>query len=134
MNIIFFGIITVSVVVAVIVFVIIMLEVKDTIKKLKEFLASAESSLQPTLIELQSAIKNIRELTEETTLATKGIRVFSDSIKEIGEQAKSVSINVKRISRFLEDITSATIIETSGIKAGVKAGVLTFMKNLFKLN
>ncbi len=133
MNTILFGIITVSIVVAVIFFIIIMLEVKDTVKRLREFLANTENSLQPTLIELQSTIKNIRELTDETTAVTKGIRLFSDSIKDIGEQVRNVSINVKRMSKFLDDITSTAIIETSGIKAGLKAGALTFMKNLFKL-
>jgi len=44
---------------------------------------------------------------------------------------KHVSENVKQISGFVENITSSTVGEVSGLKAGIRTGLGVFFKNLF---
>jgi uncharacterized protein YoxC len=127
----FLGLIALAFVVGVIIFIIVMIELRGAIKGLKELVGTTEKSIKPTVLELQHTLRSIRILTDNVTNVTEDIKVFSDSVREIGESVKDVSGNVKQVSGFVENITSSTVGEVSGLKAGIKAGLGVFFKNLF---
>jgi len=132
MNTVFLGLITLAFIVAVVIFIIVFLELRGAIKGLKELVGTTERSIRPTLAELQETLKRVRIFTDNVNDAAENAKVFSDSLRGVGESVKSLSENVKRVSRFVEEITSSTVVEASSLKAGVKAGLRGFIKNILK--
>ena len=132
MNTIFLGVITLASVVAVVIFIVVMVELRGAIKRLKELVRTTESSLKPTLVELQQTLKSVRTLADNITNVTEDFQVFSDSVRGVGANVKNVSDHVERLSEFVGNITSTTVAEASGLKAGIRTGFLVFFKNLFR--
>jgi uncharacterized protein YoxC len=134
MNTLLLGVIALAFLVGVIIFIIIMFELRGAIKELKDLIGTTERSMKPTFVELQETLKSIRNFVDNINEVTEDVRVFSDSVKEVGEGVKSVSENVKHVSTLVENMTASTMAEASGIKAGIKAGLFAILKNLFKQN
>jgi len=125
-------IITISVVVATIFFILVLIELRTAIrslrKELKEFLDLTENSLKPTLEEFQSYLKVARRMTENADVITEDIRVFSGSVKEIGENVRSVSRTMRYISIVVEKQGALAAVKISGLQAGIKAASQVLLK------
>lgn len=123
MNNVFFGIITLSIVAAVGVFIYVMIELKGTIKAVKEFLNTTENTLNPTLEELRHSLKSLRHLTDNATVITEDMKTLSASAREVGE-------NVRQVSRIVNGITAFSVIHVPGLKAGIKAATEVIVRSL----
>jgi uncharacterized protein YoxC len=126
------GLITLAIIVAVIIFIYVMMELRKTIRALKELVNTTENSLKPTVVELQETLKSVRNVAENATAITTDIKVLSGALKDVGVSVKRVGADVGHLVNFVDGITSSAVIEASGLKAGVKAGFWFFLKNLFK--
>lgn len=125
MNNLFFGLITLAVLVLTGFIIYIILELKKTIDSLKCSMDSIEKTLIPTVEELQMTFKSVRKITDDVGIVTESVRGLSGSISEIGQ-------NVKHVSEVINTITTSSAVQVSSVKAGVKAGFGYFIKNLFK--
>ncbi len=85
---------------------------------------SIEKVLIPTVEELQMNLKSVRKITDDVGIVTESVKGFADSIREMSE-------NVKQVSEAVSAITKTSVVEVSGVKAGIKAGFEYFIKNLF---
>ena len=132
MNNLFFGLITVAFIIGVIIFIYVMLELRKTIRALKELVNTTENSLKPTVVELQETLKSVRNVAENATAITTDIKVLSGALKDVGENVKRVGADVEHLVNFVDGITSSAVIEASGLKAGVEAGFWFLLKNLSK--
>jgi uncharacterized protein YoxC len=128
----FLGLIIFAITIAVIIFIWVMLELRKAIRALKELVNTTENSLKPTVAELQETLKSIRNVADNVTVVSGDIKVLSGALRDIGENVKSVSGDIKHLMDFVHGITSSALVEVPGLKAGVKAGVWYFLKNLFK--
>jgi methyl-accepting chemotaxis protein len=128
----FLGLITFAIIVAVTIFIWVMLELRKAIRALKELVNTTENSLKPTVAELQETLKSVRNVADNATVVSGDVRVLSGALRDVGENVKSVSGDMKHLTDFVDGITSSVVVETSGLKAGVKAGTWYFLKNLFK--
>jgi len=128
----FLGLVIFAIIVAVIIFIWVMLELRKVIRALKELVRSTENSLKPAVAELQETLKSVRNVADNATVVSGDIKVLSGALRDIGENAKRVSGNVKHLVDFVEGMTSSAVVEASGLKAGVKAGAWCFIKNLIK--
>jgi len=131
-NNLFLGLITAAVIVAVIIFVYVMLDLRKTIRALKELVSTTENSLKPTVAELQEALKSVRNVANNVTAVSEDMKILSGALRDVGENVKRVSAEVEHLASFVDGITSSAVVEASGLKAGVKAGFWFFLKNLFK--
>jgi uncharacterized protein YoxC len=123
MNNLFFGLITLAILVLTGFIVYIILELKKTIASVKLSMESIEKVLIPTVEELQVTLKSVRKITDDVGVVTEGVKGLSGSIREMSE-------NVKYVSEAVSTITKNSVVEVSGVKAGVKAGFEYFIKNL----
>jgi uncharacterized protein YoxC len=123
MNNLFFGLITLAILVLTGFIVYIILELKKTIVSVKLSMESIEKVLIPTVEELQVTLKSVRKITDDVGVVTEGVKGLSGSIREMSE-------NVKYVSEAVSTITKNSVVEVSGVKAGVKAGFEYFIKNL----
>ncbi len=128
----FFGLIIFAMIVVVIIFIWVMLELRKAIRALKGLVNTTENSLKPTVAELQETLKSVRNVADNATVVSGDIKVLSGALRDVGENVKSVGGEIKHLMDFVDGITSSAVVETSGLKAGVKAGVWYFLKNLFK--
>jgi uncharacterized protein YoxC len=126
------GLVIFAIIVAVIIFIWVMLELRKAIRALKELVSTTENSLKPTVAELQETLKSVRNVADNATVVSGDIKVLSGALRDIGENVKRVSGDVKHLVDFVDGMTSSAVVEASGLKAGVKAGVWYFIKNLFK--
>jgi uncharacterized protein YoxC len=125
MNNLFFGIITlafvVSACVAACVFIYVLIELRGTLKTIKEFLKTTEDNLYPTLEELRKSLRSARNVADNATAITEDVRTLSASVREVGE-------NVRHVSRVVNAVTSSPFVQVSGLKAGIKAATDVFVK------
>jgi uncharacterized protein YoxC len=128
----FLGPVIFAIIVAVIIFIWVMFELRKAIRALKELVSTTENSLKPTVAELQETLKSFREVADNATVVSGDIKVLSGALRDVGENVKHVSGDVKHLVDFADGMTSSAVVEASGLKAGVKAGVWYFIKNLFK--
>ena len=126
------GLITAAVIVAVIIFVYVMLDLRKTIRALKELVNTTENSLKPTVAELQEALKSVRNVANNVTAVSEDMKILSGALRDVGENVKRVSGEIEHLASFADGITSSAVVEASGLKAGVKAGFWFFLKNLFR--
>jgi uncharacterized protein YoxC len=126
------GLIIFAVMIAVIIFIWVMLELKKAIRALKELVNTTENSLKPTVAELQETLKSVRNVADNATAVSGDIRVLSGALRDIGENVTRVSEDLKHLISFVDEMTSSAVGEAFSLKAGVKAGAWYFIKNLFK--
>ena len=100
------------------------IEVKKTLRSLNDFLKTSEESLKPTLEELQQTLRSLRSVSNDLNDVTSDIKTLSGSIRDVG-------LNIKSVSNMVEDVTSSGYIKVSGMKAGIKTGIMVLLSNLF---
>lgn len=132
MNTLFLGLMTLAFLAGVIIFIVVMVELKGAIKGFKELIQTTERSVKPTLIELQETLRSFRYLTDNMNDTAENIRDFSGSIREVGESIRSINENVKQVNALIETFHLMGKAEISGIKAGLGAGIRSFVKHLVK--
>ncbi|MGD1076534.1 MAG: DUF948 domain-containing protein [Thermodesulfovibrionales bacterium] len=123
MNAIFYGLITLSIIVAVGFLVCVLVEVRSTLRALKEFLHTTECTLKPTIEELQQNLKSVRNVTDNLAKVTEDLTVISDSVRDVGEK-------VRLVSGVVEEVTSSAAIKVSGFRAGFRAAAEVLFRNL----
>jgi len=122
MNNLFFGLVTLAVLVLTGFIIYIILELKRTIDSVKLSMESIEKILIPTVEELQMTFKSVRKITDDVGVVTEDVKGLSGSIREI-------SANVKQVSEAVSTITKTSAVQVTGLKAGVRAGFGYFIKN-----
>ena len=130
----FLGLLTLAFIVGVIIFILVMLELRKTIRALKEFIDTTEHSLTPTIIELRETLGRVKDLANSAMVVTEDIKIFSGALKDAGGSVKRVSGDVEHVVNLVEGISSLAAVEVPSFKAGVKVGFGFLLKNLFKKN
>jgi len=125
MNSIFFGLITLAILVLVGFIIYFLHELKKTLNSLMQYMETTEATLKSTTEELQMTLRSVRRITDDVGVVADDARMFSGSIRSIGE-------SVKRVSGVLSIASTACVLQTSGIAAGVKAGLEYFLRNLLR--
>ena len=132
MNNIFLGLITLAFVLGVIIFIVVVMDPRKTIRALKELVNTTENSLKPTVAELQETLKSVRHVADNVTVVSEDMRAFSGALREFGENMQRVGGDIRRLTNFFEGIASSATAETSSLKAGGRAGFGFLLRNLFK--
>ena len=100
------------------------IDLKKTVRLLNELLKTTEESIKPTLEELQQTLKSLRNVSNDINAVTTDVKTLSGSVRDVG-------LNIKHVSNLIEEVTSSTLIKASGLKAGIKTGLMFLLSNLF---
>jgi len=100
------------------------IELKKTVQNVSVLLKTTEESLRPTLEELQLTLKSLRNVSDDINDVTADIKTLSGSVKDVG-------LNIRNVSNLVEELTSSTLIKATGLKAGIKTGLMVLLSNLF---
>jgi uncharacterized protein YoxC len=123
MNNIFFGLITLAILVLAGFVVYAVLALKKTLDSVKKFIETTENSLVPAVEEIQLTLRSVRKITDDTGAVTEDVKVLSASVREMGD-------SVKRINSVVNTALCASTSQVAGLKAGLKAGLVYFLKNM----
>jgi uncharacterized protein YoxC len=104
MNNVFFGLITLAVLVLTGFIVYLILELKKSINSMRLTIESMEKVVIPTVEELQMNLKSIRKITDDVGVVTESVKGLSGSIRVMSE-------NVKQISETVSKMTKTSVVE-----------------------
>ena len=124
MNQIWLGLIAIAVVVTAGFVISLMIEMKNMISSLREFLKTTQETIKLTLEELQQTLKSIRNVSDNINDVTDDIKKLSGSVRNMGD-------NVSRVSKLIEGMTLSTVIKASGLKVGIMTALDILLNNLF---
>jgi uncharacterized protein YoxC len=130
MSEVYFGVITLSIVVSTVFFILVLIELRTAIKALKDFLRVTESTLKPTLEEFREYLKVAKDVTEDVSTVTEDIKVLSGSVREIGENARNVSRVMRYVGYLIDEQGSIAAMKVSALRAGIKAATQIVIKSL----
>ncbi len=125
MSDIFLGIITFVVIVVAIVFIRVLMELRQGLKTVRESAQKTEELLVPVLQELQTSLRSLRQTTDDMDAVVEDVRVLSGSMRQFGE-------NVKRISDVVRVVSESTALNVTGLGVAVKAASTHLLKNFLK--
>lgn len=100
------------------------IQLKKTIQAVNEVLKSTEGSLKSTLDEVQLTLRSLRNISDDINEVTGDIKTLSGSVRDVGR-------NIRYVSDLVEEAASSTSVQVSGLKAGVKTGLMVILSNLF---
>jgi uncharacterized protein YoxC len=142
-NEIFFGFITAAIIALVIVLIWLVRRIVEAIGAVKEFLVTAERSMQESLGEVNLNLKSMRTITDNISTVTGDITAFSGSVRDVGDRVKQVTEDVsdgvrqltdsvKQIGDVVQSLGTETAASVCGLRAGLRTGIEVFLKNLFQ--
>ncbi len=134
MNHLFLGLMTAAVIAAVIIFVYVMLDLRRMMRALERLAGTVENSFKPTVDELQETLKSVRNVAEAITTVSGDIKNFSGALRDVGENARRLGVEIEHLAHFVKDINSSVAVEASSLRVGIRAGFQAFLKNLFGLH
>jgi methyl-accepting chemotaxis protein len=100
------------------------IELKKTLRSVNDLVKTTQESLKPTIEEVQETLRSLRGVSDNLTDVTSDIRTLSSSVRDVG-------VTVKQVSGVVGNIASLASIQSSGLKAGVKASAMYLLHNLF---
>ncbi len=100
------------------------LSMKRTSVRAREFLANTEGNLNAALSELKSALENIKKITGNINAVTEDVRQITDTVMSLEKGVHDLYGYLK------EGLGPAAGANIAGLKAGIKTGVVTLVKNL----
>jgi len=130
-NTLFFGLITLAIVALVVFLVWLIINVVDAIRSVKKFLVTTEEAMGVTLGEVNQSLKSLRNVTDNITVVTDDVKGLSGSLRDAGRSVRQVGESIRRVGEIVQSIGSETTGTVSGLKAGIKTGFDTLLRNLF---
>ena len=100
------------------------IEMRRTSSALRQLIKRTEENLHPALTALRGILEDIGK-------ATYNIAVLTRSLREVAETVARVEKTVNGLYEYYkEGLGEAARANIAGLKAGVKAGVVTLLKDL----
>ncbi len=100
------------------------IELRRTSLALRQLIMRTEENLHPALSALRGILEDIRK-------TTYNVAELTESVREVAETAKRVENEVKDLyAYYMEGMGEAARANIAGLKAGVKAGMITLLKDL----
>ena len=104
--------------------IIYLMDLRKTSLALRRLITKTEEDVHPALTELRRILEDIRKVTEDVTTFTQRLRVATGTIAAIEKGIQNL------YGYYNEGLGGAARANIAGLKAGVKAGVVTLFENL----
>ncbi len=129
-NEVFLGIITAAVVVIVVFVVRLVTKMTETAAAVREFLETTDRTVQEVAGEVTESMKSLRVITDGVGGVATDVKAVTGSFKDAGLAVHEVAASVKDIGKAVQDLGQETVASVCGLRAGLKAGLDVFVKNL----
>ena len=129
-NEIFFGLITVAIIILVIFLIRFIMRLMDTVRALSNLIETADQALKEALGEVSQNLRSLRAITDDVSAVTSDLKSFSGSVRDVGHGVQGLTTNVKQLSDLVQNLGKETIASMCGLRTGIKTGFEVFLKNL----
>lgn len=116
---------TLSLIAAVIFFIVVAVELRRGINVLKEFISSTESKLDPALLDAQKAIEGVKKSIEDINDVTEKVRMLSLTVEKL-------ILIVSEMVNAVEKAKTSLSLKSSALKTALKVAASVFIENLKK--
>lgn len=100
------------------------MSMKRMSERVERFLGNIEGDLTATLAELKGTLENTRKVTGD-------VRAVTADVREITDAVVSLERGVHELYKQVQDgVASAAGANLAGLKAGIKTGVVTLVRNM----
>jgi len=100
------------------------IEVRKTSFATRQLLARAEENLHPTLSAIRHIFEDIKTITDNAAALSKSLRDAADAMSTAQNTIKDL------YRSYEENLDKSVRANVSGLKAGIKTGVVTLFNNL----
>ncbi len=100
------------------------MSVKRASDRMTEFFVNTEANLNGTLAELKSTLENMNKITGNIKAVTEDVRQMTDTVASVERSVRGLYVSAK------EGLGTAAEANISGLKAGIRTGVVTLVRNL----
>jgi phage-related tail protein len=91
---------------------------------LRQFISQSSGDMQKVLVELRVSLENFRKITDNINVVTEDVREITNSVADLQR-------DVGTMYSFIRATVGGTVkADIAGLKAGVKTGMATLVKNL----
>ncbi len=97
---------------------------KRTSERMAEFFRNTEAGLNGTLSELKDTLENVKKITGNVKAATEDVRQIADTAANVERSLRGFYFSAK------ESLGTAAEARVAGLKAGIRTGVVTLVRNL----
>lgn len=91
---------------------------------LRQFIRQSSGDMRNVLAELRGTLENFRKITDNVSVVTEDVREISNSVADLQRDVRTL------YSFIRETVGGAVKADLAGLKAGVKTGMETLVKNL----
>jgi peptidoglycan hydrolase CwlO-like protein len=91
---------------------------------LREFLCQSSGDMKKVLTELSVSLENLRKITDNISVVTEDVREITSTVTDLQRDVRTLYSVIK------ETVGSTVKADIAGLKAGVKTGIVTLVKNL----
>jgi len=91
---------------------------------LRHFIQQSSGEMQNVLTELRGTLENFRKITDNINVVTEDVRVITNSVADLQRDVRTL------YSFIRETVEGSVKADFAGLKAGVKTGIETLVKNL----
>ncbi len=113
-----------AVIVYVVLFGVFVRDVMRTSRTLDESVRRTEGNMNAALVELKGTLENIRKITADVGVVSEEVRQISHTVAGLEKSLREL------YGYFRSELGSAAEANLAGLKAGIKTGVVTLVKNL----
>ena len=100
------------------------MSMKRMSEKVERFLSDVEGNLNTTLVELKGTLENTRKFTADMSAVTADVREIADAVVSLQRSVRELYQQIQ------EGVASTTEANLAGLKAGIKTGVMTLVRNI----
>ncbi len=105
-------------------FISYVLSLKRMSAAVNDFVKRTEDNMNGALLELKGTLENIRKITGDVGAVTEEVRQISNSVASLDKGIRDL------YGYMRNNLGSAVEANIAGLKAGIKSGVVTLVKNL----
>lgn len=100
------------------------IEMRRTSIALRQLIVSSEEDLRPALAALRGILEDVGKTTNDVAVLTQSLRGVADTAARVEHTVNGL------YEYYREGLGKAARANIAGLKAGVKAGVVTLLKDL----
>ena len=100
------------------------IEVRRARGALRQLIMKTEENLHPALSALRGILEDIRKTTYNVVVLTESVREVAETVQRVEKEVKDL------YEYYREGMGEAARANIAGLKAGVKAGMVTLLKAL----
>ncbi|MGE5172517.1 MAG: DUF948 domain-containing protein [Betaproteobacteria bacterium] len=105
-------------------FIVHVMSLRRTSATVNDFIKRTDDNMNGALLELRGTLENIRKITGDVGAVTEEVRQISNTVASLDKGIRDF------YGYMRNNLGSAVEANIAGLKAGIKSGVVTLVKNL----